>query len=271
MSAPHSVVWIKGGGDLGSGVAYSLHRVGMHVVITELERPLVIRRAVSFASAVYAGSMTVEGVTAALASTVEEVRALWGADRIPVLADPQAEIAGALSLDVMVDATLAKRPGPMMPEDANITIALGPGFVAGQHAHAVIETMRGHDLGRIITQGSALPDTGAPGSIDGYTWDRLLRAPCPGTFRALVDIGDHVEHGDVVAQVDDHPMRAQIPGVVRGLLWDGLAVKAGQKVGDIDPRDVREHCFTISDKSRAIGRAVLETILILRRASGRTH
>lgn len=265
MSARSPVVWIKGGGDLGSGVAHSMHRVGMGVFITEISQPLVIRRGVSFASAVYAGTWAVEGITAMLVESPDMVRELWANDRIPVLVDPRGEVAAMLRPEVMVDATLAKRSGPALSEDSPLTIALGPGFVAGQHAHAVIETMRGHDLGRIITQGSALPDTGAPGSIDGFTWERLLRAPCSGIFRALAAIGQYVQQGDVVAQVDGEPIQAQIAGVVRGILWDGLAVKADQKVGDIDPRGVREHCFTISDKSRAIGRAVLEAILVLRR------
>lgn len=258
------VVLIKGGGDLGSGVAYSLHRVGMCVLITELPQPLVIRRAVSYASAIYQGTATVEGVTAERVADLQGIEAAWAAGRIAVLADPRAEIARQLKPDVVVDATLAKRPDYTRLDEASLVIGLGPGFVAGQHVHAVIETMRGHNLGRIITAGAAQPDTGIPDAVLGYTWERVLRAPAAGVFRAQSAIGEHVEAGQAVARVDEAPVVARIGGVLRGLLWDGLPVRPGQKVGDVDPRDVREHCFTISDKSRAVGRAVLEAILTLR-------
>jgi len=196
---------------------------------------------------------------------VRGIKATWAAGRIPVVVDPEAGIASQLGPDVVVDATLAKRPTHTHRGEAPIVIGLGPGFVAGQHVDAVVETMRGHDLGRVIAAGSALPDTKTPGAIMGYTWERVLRAPGDGVFREVLALGDHVERGQVAGYVGDLPVKAKIPGVVRGLLWSGLRVRKGQKVGDVDPRDVRENCFTISDKSRAVGRAVLEAILYLHR------
>ena len=259
-------VLIKGGGDLGSGVAHSLCCVGMRVAISELAQPLVIRRPVSFASALYEGAIRVEGVTAVAVRDRGQVYAAWAAGQIPVMADPETSLLAVIQPQVLVDATLAKRPTGTRLDQAPLVIALGPGFVAGEHAHVVIETMRGHDLGRIITQGSAVPNTGVPGAIQGYTWERLLRAPCAGTFRQCAQIGDQVARGQAVAAVDGVPVQAEVAGVVRGLLWDGLPVSQGQKVGDIDPRGLRAYCFTISDKSRAIGRAALEAILVAQRA-----
>ena len=170
-----------------------------------------------------------------------------------------------LNPHVLVDATLAKRNVGTRISDAPIVIGLGPGFVAGEDVHAVVETMRGHHLGRVLTQGRALPNTGVPGAILGYTEERVLRAPREGRFHGLLSIGDRVEAGQVVAEVAGDPVSAGVSGVLRGLLYDGLPVRRGQKVGDVDPRGVRENCFTISDKARAIGGGVLEAILWLAR------
>lgn len=257
-------VWIKGGGDLGSGVAHSLHRVGMGVLITELAQPLVIRRAVSLAAAIYQGTTDVEGITARRVQDLAGIQSAWANNEIPVAADPDGALANALHPTTLVDATLAKKPGLTRISDAPLVIGLGPGLIAGEHAHIVIETMRGHDLGRLILKGSARPDTKTPGDIAGYTWQRVLRAPCSGRFAAQVEIGDRVNKGQRVATVDETPIHAVIAGVIRGLLWQGLLVKEGTKVGDIDPRGIKENCFTISDKSRALGRAVLEAILYWR-------
>jgi xanthine dehydrogenase accessory factor len=261
------VVLIKGGGDLGSGVAYSLHRVGMRVLITELAQPLVIRRAVSFASAIYTGTIQVEDTVGRQVEDLAGVQAAWKRDEIPVVADPVARIAEPLAPDVVIDATLAKRPTYTQIDEAPLVIGLGPGFIAGEHVHVAIETMRGHNLGRLIFDGSPLPDTGIPGDTMGVTWRRVLRAPKTGLFHQTRDIGDHVEQGETVAYLEETPIRAQISGVIRGLLWDGLTVKRGTKVGDIDPRDVHANCFTISDKARALGRAALEAILLCERES----
>jgi len=258
-------VLVRGGGDLASGVVYRLHRSGMRVMVVELPQPLVIRRAVSFASAIFEGSVEVEGVPARHADSLEHALQILDLGEIPVLVDRQAEVALQWHPDVLVDAILAKRNIGTRITDAPIVVGLGPGFVAGVDVHAVVETKRGHYLGRVTLEGSAAPDTGIPGEVMGYTRERVLRAPTSGTLRALKTIGDSLEAGEAAAQVDGQPVIAQIGGVIRGLLADGLAVTGGMKVGDVDPRGVRDHCFTISDKALAIGGGVLEAILYVRR------
>jgi xanthine dehydrogenase accessory factor len=270
------LVVVKGGGDLATGVAHRLHRVGMRVVVTELAQPTVIRRAVAFASAVFEGEVTVEGVTARRVEDAAQALALLPEGIVPVLVDPGASIlrpervegVPELKPTVVVDAIIAKRNTGTEITDAPVVVALGPGFKAGLDAHAVIETNRGHDLGRVILEGQAAPDTGVPGPVMGYASERVVRAPGPGLFRGVKAIGDRVEAGDVVARAGDQPVLAPISGVLRGLLADGLVVKEGMKVGDVDPRGVREHCFTISDKARALGGSVLEAILYLLRERG---
>lgn len=261
------LVVIKGGGDLATGAVHRLHRAGMRVVVTELAQPTVIRRAVAVASAVYEGQVEIEGLVARLARNDEEIRATLAAGQVPVVIDPRAEVISRLRPTAVVDAIMAKRNTGTRITDAPIVIGLGPGFTAGVDVHAVIETNRGHNLGRVILSGSAEPNTGVPGPTMGYTVERVLRAPCEGRFKGERRIGDPLEAGERVASVDGQPVVAKIPGVLRGLLADGLHVKAGMKVGDVDPRGVREYCFTISDKARAIGGGVLEAILYLLRAS----
>ena len=259
------LVVVKGGGDLATGVAHRLHRVGMKVIVTELAQPTVIRRAVAFASAVFEGEVTVEGVVARRVEDATQAQALLPEGIIPVLVDPNASVVRELKPSVVVDAIIAKRNTGTKITDAPIVVALGPGFTAGLDAHAVIETNRGHHLGRVILAGSAEPHTGVPGPTAGFTAERVLRAPCAGTFTGQRRIGAPVVAGETVASVAGEPVVANISGVIRGLLADGLWVKAGKKVGDVDPRGVREHCFTISDKARAIGGGVLEAILYLLR------
>jgi xanthine dehydrogenase accessory factor len=261
------LVVIKGGGDLATGVAHRLHRAGMQVVVTELAQPTVIRRAVAVASAVYEGRVEIEGLVARLARNDEEIRAALAAGEVPVVIDPRAEVIPRLCPTAVVDAIVAKRNTGTRITDAPIVIGLGPGFTAGVDVHAVIETNRGHNLGRVILSGSAEPDTGIPGPTMGYTVERVLRAPCAGLFKGERRIGDPVQAGERVASVAGQPVVANISGVLRGLLADGLTVRAGMKVGDVDPRGVREHCFTISDKARAIGGGVLEAILYLLRTA----
>ncbi len=260
-------VVVKGGGDLATGVAHRLHRVGMRVVVTELARPMVIRRTVSFASAVFEGEIAVDGVRACLVDEVDAAHHLLDQGIIPVIVDPHADIIQRLGPQVVVDAIIAKRNLGTRLDDAPVVIGLGPGFTAGLDVHAVIETMRGHHLGKVIMEGMALLDTGVPGSIEGHTGDRVLRSPGEGCFRACASIGDQVASGDVMAHVDGRPLFARISGVLRGILHDGLEVKEGYKVGDVDPRGVVEYCFTISDKARAIGAGVLEAIMRLWRRS----
>ncbi len=262
---PESIlVLVRGGGDLGSGTAHRLHQAGFRVGVSELPQPTVIRRAVAFASAVYEGSVEVEGVVAKLATDLNEARILLQQDIVPVVIDVAGDVLPKLEPHVVVDARLAKRNLGTRITDAAIVVGLGPGFRAGQDVHAVIETNRGHNLGRVILHGNAQPDTHVPGLVLGYGRERVVWAPCAGFFRTLLQIGCHVEAGQVVAMVSEHPVRTGISGVLRGILQDGLWVQEGQKVGDVDPRSVVEHCFTISDKSRAVGGAVLEAILCLR-------
>lgn len=262
------IIVLKGGGDLGSGVVYRLHRAGLRVLVTELPAPLVIRRQVALATAVYQGVVKIENVVGRRVESDPEIFTAWQAGEVPVLVDPQTSIVPRLGPTVLVDAVMAKKNTGTHVDDAPIVIALGPGFVAGRDAHAVIETQRGHYLGRAIYQGAAAPDSGRPGSTQGVTVKRVLRAPTAGRFATSCQIGERVQAGQVVARVNGAPVHTAIDGVVRGLLADGLDVEAGLKVGDVDPRGVVEHCFSISDKALAVGGGVLEAVFYLARQRG---
>lgn len=253
------VVVVRGAGDLASGVAYRLFKCGLDVLMTEISQPLVVRRTVSFAEAVREGTANVEGVKACLAETVEHALELLKNKIIPVLVDPEALVIKQLQPKVVVDARIAKRNLGTTINDAPLVIGLGPGFTAGVDVHAVIETCRGHRLGRVIYSGGAIPDTGSPGAIDGHTWGRLLRAPVDGTMLPCRSIGELVEEGDVVAHVETAPVRAGISGLIRGMLKEGVRVPKGTKIGDIDPRKDAEY-DTISDKALAVGGGVLEAV-----------
>lgn len=267
-SITETLVLVKGGGDLATGVAHRLHRAGFPVVITEIENPTMVRRTVSFAECLYADEWRVEGVISARADgkipaeKAQNARAILEAGSIPVMVDPQAEVIVHLRPAVVVDAILAKRNLGTRIDDAEVVVGLGPGFTAGVDCHAVVETSRGHDLGRVILEGAAKPNTGVPGPIGGYTTERLLRSPKAGLFTSIAKIGDAVRAGEAVARVDDAGVTSAIDGVLRGLLRDGIEVSAGFKVGDVDPRAEPAHCHTISDKSRAIGGGALEAIMM---------
>ncbi len=255
------LIWIRGAGDLATGVAYRLYKSGFSIVMSDLPQPTSIRRTICFSEAIIKGETTVEGITAVFAANAAAANRVLSAGNIAVLVDPAGELAKQLAPTVVVDAILAKRNLGTRLDDADVVVGLGPGFTAGEDCHAVVETMRGHTLGRVYEQGSALPDTGTPGSIAGFTLERLLRAPCDGVFRGVRSIGDVVKAGEICAYVDDQPMISSISGVLRGLLPDGLTVKAGMKSGDVDPRCEISHCYTISDKALAIGGGVLEAVL----------
>jgi xanthine dehydrogenase accessory factor len=254
------LVLVRGGGDLGTGVAYRLHRAGFTLMVTDLAQPTCVRRAVSFAEAMYAGRVTVEGATAVRVDDPMLGMAATIMREIPVMVDDRS-VLERMRPPIVVDARLAKRNLGTRLRDAPLVIGLGPGFTAGKDCHAVVETNRGHDLGRVYWDGSAEADTGRPEPVHGFTGERVLRAPAEGPFQGRVRIGDLAKAGDVLAVVEGQPIVAAFDGVVRGLIQDGLRVTAGMKVGDLDPRGVREHCFTISDKARAIGGGVLEAIL----------
>lgn len=256
---------IKGAGDLASGVAVRLSHCGYSIVMTDLPHPTSIRRTVCFSEAILKSTFTVEDVTAEFAENINEIPSIHQRNHIAVLADPHADCIQTLHPEVVVDAILAKRNLGTKIDDAPIVIALGPGFTAGIDCHAVIETMRGHNLGRVILQGPAEPNTGIPGSISGFTTERVLRAPQSGCFHEIHHIGDIVEKDEPVADVDGEPIHATLSGVIRGLLPTGTPVYTGMKSGDIDPRAVPSHCRTVSDKARAIGGGVLEAILMLQR------
>lgn len=257
------LILIKGAGDIATGIAVRLKNSGMQVVMTEIAIPTTVRRSVAFSRAVYEGSAVVENITAGLVLDFAQIPAVLQRDEIPVLIDPRCEVLKSIHFDAVVDSILAKKNLSTDPTQAPVVIGVGPGFSVPQDCHCVIETQRGHDLGRCIYQGCAAKNTGIPGEIGGYTVERLLRAPCDGIFHPILAIGDAVKAGQTVALVDDQTVTAQIDGIVRGLLQDNVPVKAGMKSGDIDPRGCYEHCFTVSDKARAVGGGVLEAILHL--------
>lgn len=260
-----TLIVVKGAGDLATGCVYRLMRAGFPVICTEIAAPTVVRRTVAFAEAVLAGEGAVEGVCARRAATVEEALAVARSGDVAVLVDPEARVVREARPVVLVDAIMAKGNLSTSINDAPIVVALGPGFSAGVDCHAVIETNRGHNLGRVLWEGQAEPNTGVPGNIGGFAAERLVRAPAAGIFAPARRIGDVVEPGDFLGTVAGAPVRAEIRGVLRGLIREGLAVTAGMKIGDVDPRAKPEHCLTISDKSLAIGGGVLEAVLYLLR------
>lgn len=261
---PHVLILVRGGGDLASGVIYRLYRAGFPVVVTELPAPLAVRRTVAFAEAVYAGEVTVEGVIGRRVNTPAEVWAALAQGDVPVLVDPDASVRADMPFQVVVDGIMAKRNTGTRITDAALVVALGPGFTAGVDCHAVVETARGHTLGRVYWSGCTLPDTGTPGRVHGYTRERVLRAPCEGHVHPRVAIGETVTQGQLICTVEGVPVHAPLSGVLRGIIHPSVYVHAGLKIGDVDPRARREHCFSISDKSLAVGGGVLEAVLSAR-------
>ena len=245
---------------MASGIAHRLRQCHMQVLITEVAEPTAVRRMVAFAEAVYCGRHTIEGVTAVRVASVAEALAELHRDIIPLLIDPEAKIRRQVHPSVIVDATMVKTGADTRLTDASLVIGIGPGFTVGRNAHAVVESNRGYYLGRVIWQGSAQPDTGVPAPVAGHTDARVLRAPRSGRFHALRAIGDRVQAGEMVGEVDGAPVYTEIAGVVRGMLHDGVQIGAGVKIGDVDPRGERGYCDTISDKARAIGGGVVEAI-----------
>ncbi len=256
-------VLIRGAGDIATGIALRLFRCGIQVVMTDLSQPTAIRRTVCFSQAILFGAYRVEDVTARRAESAAEAAEICAAGEIPVLADPECTCREYLQPDAVVDAVLAKKNLGTRRTDAPIVIGVGPGFTAGEDCHAVVETMRGHTLGRVIYHGSALPNTAVPGLIGGFAGERVLRAPADGVFHQQLDIGTVVKAGDIAGTVEGIPMRCTIDGVLRGILPDGISVSRGMKSGDVDPRGETANCFTTSDKASAVGGGVLEALLHL--------
>ena len=254
-------IWIRGAGDLATGIALRLYRSGFDIIMSDIAVPTTVRRTVAFSPAVYTGETQVEGITGKLCENISMIDTVIESGCIPVIVDPSGEIMKEYKPDIIVDAIIAKTNIGTKITDADIVIGVGPGFEAGVDCHAVVETKRGHNLGRVIWSGSAYPNTGVPGNIGGYTVERIIRATADGVFKAKVNIGDFVKAGDLLAYCDETPVYANIDGIVRGLLQDGVKVKKGMKSGDVDPRAEREYCFSVSDKASAIGGGVLEAIL----------
>jgi xanthine dehydrogenase accessory factor len=254
---------VKGAGDLATGVALRLLGAGFSVVMTETAQPTVVRRAVAFAQAVYAGQAQVQGHVAVLSDGIPEVIRTLRCGHVAVVVDPSASIRAELAPELLVDAIMAKRNVGTSIDDARAVLGLGPGFRAGRDAHAVIETMRGADLGRVILDGEALPNTGIPAERNGFGRERVLRSPCLGVFVPVRAIGDRVQKGDVVAEVEGTAVLAEVDGVIRGLLNPGLQVGAGFKVGDVEPGGEPWESFLVSDKAFAIGDGVVEAAGLL--------
>jgi xanthine dehydrogenase accessory factor len=255
-----SLIIIRGGGDLASGVALRLHRAGLNIAITELSQPLAVRRSVSFAEAIYEKQITVEGITGRLvndpADTLKILNVL-AKSQIPVLIDPDCTAAKTLNPIAIVDARMLKRPPEPLSHRAALYLGLGPGFTAPIHCHAVIETQRGHTLGRVIWEGATISDTSKP---EGNP-QRVLRAPQDGVIVNHKQIGDHCEPDELIAEIDGAPVKSPLKGVLRGLIHPGLTVKRGMKIGDIDPRDDPRLCQLVSEKSLAICGGVMEALL----------
>lgn len=269
--AEHGWVVVRGAGDLATGVILKLYHCGFRVIVTECARPSAIRRRAALCEAVWQGSAQVEGVTCRRIQTLEQADGVVRDCEIPLLVDEAAECVNSLRPAAVVDAILAKRNLGTHRGMAPITVGLGPGFVAGQDVDAVIETMRGHFLGRVIWEGGAIPNTGIPGNINGYSIERVIHAPDTGAMTfvhgesgEIIDIGALVKKGQVIAKVGDTPVRATLDGVLRGLICGGYPVVKGLKIADIDPRPEQvAYCDTVSDKARTIGGGVVEALLVM--------
>jgi len=259
------LVVVRGGGDMATATVHRLWRAGFCVLVLETEHPAAIRRQVALSEAVYERKACVEGMTAERIASTEEMQKVFAAGNIPLMVDPKGDCIAILKPDVVIDAIIAKRNLGTRMDMAPMTIALGPGFDAGHDVHAVIETMRGHNLGRIITQGSAAPNTGVPGNIAGFAAERVMHAPQDGILKSRHAIGDFVSQGETIAEIETRqgsvPVPASITGLIRGLIRDGYPVTKGFKIADIDPRcEEYDNCFTISDKARCIAGSVLELV-----------
>jgi xanthine dehydrogenase accessory factor len=261
MKSEQARVLVRGGGDLATGVAIRLHRSGFKVVVTERRQPLAVRRLVALAQAVYAGQVEIEGVCGQLTPDLKAALGLLEQGILPVLVDPQAASRKAFEPLSLVDGRMLKSAPELGKGAAPFVVGLGPGFMAGVDCHAVVETNRGHDMGRVIWEGGAEPDTRIPERVDGYDSDRVLLAPADGVFHSELPLGTLVNKGDEIAVVGDAKLRAPFSGVLRGLLHNGLGVTSGMKVGDVDPRSDPSYSFRISDKSLAVAGGVLEALL----------
>ena len=257
------IVIVRGGGDLGTGVAYRLFKAGYKLVVLDIEEPSNIRRKVSFSEAIYSGELEVEGIKAVLAKSLDEIYQGLDYGIIPVYVDPKGEIIEEIKPLAVVDCIIAKKNLGTSRKLAGITIGVGPGFEAGVDVDLVVESKRGHNLGKVIHKGMAEPDTGIPGNIMGFTEERIVRAGDSGIIKNFYNIGDFIEEGDLLCEINGVKTLAKISGILRGMIKEGLYVEEGLKIGDIDPRGIKEYAFTISDKAISIGGGVLEGIMYL--------
>lgn len=261
-----NLIIVRGGGDLATGTIYKLYKCGFPVLILETDNPSAIRRNVAFSEAVYQGSQTVEDVTCHLADSISQAENFLQAGNLAMLVDPRGKAIRQLKPLAVVDAILAKKNLGTSRDMAPITVALGPGFIAGSDVDAVIETKRGHNLGKVLWEGCAAPNTGIPGIIGGYGKERVIHSPASGILRKVRKITDSVKKGELIAVVETEsgtiPVEASLDGILRGMIRDGFRVTRGFKIADIDPRvEEYQNCFTISDKARCIAGGVLEAIL----------
>lgn len=262
------VVIVRGGGDIASGSIQKLYRSGFRVLVLEIDKPSSIRRKVCFGEAIYENQITIEGITAVKVKSKEEVFQAWKEDNIPVVIDPKGKYIDLLRPEIVVDAILAKKNLGTNMNMAPYTIALGPGFEAKKDVNIVVETNRGHNLGRLIFSGKAAENTGVPGVIAGYSKERVIYSPASGIIKNARDIGDVVKKNEILAYVGDVVVKAAIDGVLRGIIRNNTEVFKDLKIADIDPRlSEVKNCFTISDKARNIGGAVLEAILYMKKES----
>jgi xanthine dehydrogenase accessory factor len=258
------IVLIRGGGDLASGVAFRLQKAGFKIVITELPKPLAVRRLASFGEAVYADEFTLEGIVAKRVKDINDplrILQLISKGRIPVVVDPEGKSVQSVHPTVIVDARMLKTAPEALKHSAKLYIGLGPGFIGGVNCHAAIETQRGPWLGRVIWDGPTQPDSRVPESIGNRSFDRALYAPADGSLKTVKTIGDSVNEGELIAEVDNQPILAPFQGVLRGLIHPEVEIRKGMKIGDLDPRNDTSLCNRVSDKALAIGGGVLEAIL----------
>jgi xanthine dehydrogenase accessory factor len=261
MNSGRPLVLVRGGGDLATGVAARLQRSGFAVVVTEIAKPTAVRRLVALAEAVYTGEVEIEDLRARRAGGAEDARHALAEGIIPVLVDPEAQSHHELEPLALVDGRMLKHPQTANLDGETMVVGLGPGFIAGENCHAVVETKRGHAMGRVLWDGSANADTGVPEAVSGYAVNRVLRAPAAGEVRGFAELGTLVQEGDRIASVGDEMLVAAFDGALRGLMHDGVRVKGGEKIGDLDPRNQVEFCYQISDKALAVGGGVLEALL----------
>ena len=260
-----NLIVVRGGGDIATGTIYKLYQCKFPVLVLEIENPSCIRRTISFCEAVFDKEVEVEGVTARLADSIEEAFFIYEKGQIPVMVDSEGSVIQEVHPPVVVDAILAKKNLGTKLSDAPVVVGVGPGFCAGEDVHAVVETQRGHNLGRVIYEGEAAPNTGIPGIIAGYAKERVIHAPAAGKLHIVRQIGEIVEAGDIIADIVGTPVKTVISGVLRGMIREGYPVEKGLKIADVDPRIKEQaNCYHISDKARCVAGGVLEAIMHLR-------